>query len=234
MYRCRSRSQECGGRVNTTGMILHENGQWCTLFNISFIAKGKGASGACYLTFHSLRRTKMQVNGHKQFQTTKGSQCGLQQTSHLLTSTSALLLGQTSSCMSTTLLIISPVLITWMILKKKQNYFAYSPPSGLDPRPKKKKRSPLTCFSFLASLCCSSAMNLSECRGTTLSSWSPVISSMAGYCPPLGSSGMLCRGEYLCKPSKVSPFSLDVWGVWLRGERERDSEWVCVCWGGGS
>ena len=42
-------------------------------------------------------------------------------------------------------------------------------------------------------------MNLKECKGTTLSSWSAVRRSMAGYCVSPGGTVMLCSGEYLAQ-----------------------------------
>ena len=54
-----------------------------------------------------------------------------------------------------------------------------------------------TCFVCPDMVYCSCEMNLYECRGTTLSSWSAVRSSIAGYCTsPLGTD-MLCNGENL-------------------------------------
>ena len=40
----------------------------------------------------------------------------------------------------------------------------------------------VTCFSTPRIVFCSSAMYLRECEGTTRSSWSAVVSSIAGYC----------------------------------------------------
>lgn len=55
-----------------------------------------------------------------------------------------------------------------------------------------------TCFLHCATRCCNSAMNLRECSGTTLSSWSPVSNSVAGYwAPDCSGSLILCSGEYL-------------------------------------
>lgn len=55
----------------------------------------------------------------------------------------------------------------------------------------------LTCFLTSLMVCWSCAMNLKEWRGTTLSSWSAVSSSMAGYCTSPDGTQILCTGEYL-------------------------------------
>mmetsp|Transcript_9872 Transcript_9872/g.29839 ORF Transcript_9872/g.29839 Transcript_9872/m.29839 type:complete len:209 (-) Transcript_9872:2124-2750(-) len=51
--------------------------------------------------------------------------------------------------------------------------------------------------STFASTCCSVAVSLCECSGTTRSSWSPVAISIAGYCPaPPAGGRTLCSGLY--------------------------------------
>lgn len=59
-----------------------------------------------------------------------------------------------------------------------------------------------TCLSTFLNWCWISAMYLSEWRGTTLSSWSPVSRSMDGYCRSPGGTRMLWRGEYLRRQRK--------------------------------
>jgi len=56
---------------------------------------------------------------------------------------------------------------------------------------------PPTWSGLLPRVWCNWEINLKECNGTTLSSWSPVNSRVAGYWAPLGGTVMLWSGEYL-------------------------------------
>lgn len=67
-------------------------------------------------------------------------------------------------------------------------------------------RSGLVCLLLRPTTYCRVAMNFSECRGTTRSSWSAVSSSVEGYWMPSSSGSLtLCSGEYLRKTHKRFP-----------------------------
>lgn len=100
----------------------------------------------------------------------------------------------------------SLVSLSWLNLELAYiwKYFIASLYSGVIAKERKKKSTELTIFAvgfplpwpafvsirickglvwagLWASLCCISAISLKECRGTTLSSWSAVSKSVAGY-----------------------------------------------------
>lgn len=64
-------------------------------------------------------------------------------------------------------------------------------------------RSGLVCLRLRPTTYCRVAINFSECRGTTRSSWSAVSSSVAGYWMPSSSGSLtLWSGEYLRRVHK--------------------------------